>query len=55
MAITTTARLITDLAEAHRLDADLAKAEPKTLRYGLLHAARLVRSGRGKTPKIAAA
>jgi Transposase DDE domain group 1 len=36
------------------LDGDLAKAEPKTLRYRLLHAAaRLVRGGRRKTLKIA--
>ena len=38
------------------LDADLAKAEPKTLRYRLLHAAaRLVRGGRRRSLKIAAA
>jgi DDE family transposase len=38
------------------LDGDLAKAEPKTLRYRLLHAAaRLVRGGRRRTLKIAAA
>jgi hypothetical protein len=37
------------------LDGDLAKAEPKTLRYRLLHAAaRLVRGGRRRTLKIAA-
>ena len=37
------------------LDGDLARAEPKTLRYRLLHAAaRLVRSGRRRTLKIAA-
>jgi hypothetical protein len=37
------------------LDGDLAKAEPKTLRYRLLHAAaRLVRGGRRITLKIAA-
>jgi hypothetical protein len=37
------------------LDSDLARAEPKTLRYRLLHAAaRLVRGGRRKTLKIAA-
>ena len=37
------------------LDGDLAKAEPKTLRYRVLHAAaRLVRGGRRKTLKIAA-
>jgi Transposase DDE domain group 1 len=37
------------------LDGDLAKAEPKTLRYRLLHAAaRLVRGGRRMTLKIAA-
>jgi Transposase DDE domain group 1 len=37
------------------LDGDLAKAEPKTLRYRLLHAAaRLVRGGRCRTLKIAA-
>ena len=36
------------------LDGKLAKAEPKTLRYRLLHAAaRLVRGGRRKTLKIA--
>ena len=38
------------------LDGDLAKAEPKTLRYRVLHAAaRLVRGGRRRTLKIAAA
>jgi hypothetical protein len=37
------------------LDGDLARAEPKTLRYRLLHAAaRLVRGGRRRTLKIAA-
>ena len=37
------------------LDGKLAKAEPKTLRYRLFHAAaRLVRGGRRKTLKIAA-
>lgn len=37
------------------LDGALAKAEPKTLRYRVLHAAaRLVRSGRRRTLKIAA-
>jgi hypothetical protein len=36
------------------LDGDLAKAEPKTLRYRVLHAAaRLVRGGRRRTLKIA--
>jgi hypothetical protein len=38
------------------LDGDLAKAEPKTLRYLLLHAAaRLVHGGRRRTLKIAGA
>ena len=38
------------------LDGDLARAEPKTLRYRLLHAAaRLVRGGRRRTLKIAGA
>jgi hypothetical protein len=38
------------------LDGDLAKAEPKTLRYRVLHAAaRLVRGGRRRTLMIAAA
>jgi Transposase DDE domain group 1 len=37
------------------LDGDLAKAEPKTLRYRVLHtAARLVRGGRRRRPKIQA-
>ena len=37
------------------LDGDLAKAEPKTLRYRVLHAAaRLVRGGRRRRLKIAA-
>jgi len=37
------------------LDGDLAKSEPKTLRYRVLHAAaRLVRGGRRRTLKIAA-
>jgi hypothetical protein len=37
------------------LDGDLARAEPKTLRYRILHAAgRLVRGGRRKSLKIAA-
>jgi hypothetical protein len=37
------------------LDGHLAKAEPKTVRYRLLHAAaRLVRGGRHRTLKIAA-
>jgi hypothetical protein len=37
------------------LDGDLARAEPKTLRYRILHAAaRLARGGRRKTLKIAA-
>jgi hypothetical protein len=37
------------------LDGDLAKAEPKTLRYRVLHAVgRLVRSGRQRRLKIAA-
>jgi hypothetical protein len=37
------------------LDGELAKAEPKTLRYRLLHAAaRLVRGGRRRILKIAA-
>jgi Transposase DDE domain group 1 len=37
------------------LDGDLAKAEPKTLRYRVLHtAARLTRGGRRKFLKIAA-
>jgi hypothetical protein len=36
------------------LDGDLARAEPKTLHYRLLHAAgRLVRGGRRKILKIA--
>jgi len=38
------------------LDGSLARAEPKTLRYRILHAAgRLVRSGRRRYLKIAAA
>jgi Transposase DDE domain group 1 len=38
------------------LDGDLAKAEPKTLRYRVLHAAaRLVRGGRRRRLKIQAA
>ena len=38
------------------LDGDLAKAEPKTLRYRVLHAgARLVRGGRRRHLKISAA
>ena len=38
------------------LDGDLAKAEPKTLRYRILHAAgRLARSGRRRCLKISAA
>jgi hypothetical protein len=38
------------------LDGDLARAEPKTLRYRILHAAgRLVRSGRRRRLKISAA
>ena len=38
------------------LDGDMAKAEPKTLRYRLLHAAaRLVRGGRCRILKIATA
>jgi hypothetical protein len=37
------------------LDGDLAKAEPKALRYRILHAAaRLARSGRRRRLKIAA-
>jgi Transposase DDE domain group 1 len=37
------------------LDGDLAKAEPKTLRYRFLYAAaRLVRGGRRRTLKLAA-
>jgi Transposase DDE domain group 1 len=37
------------------LDGDLAKAEPKTLRYRVLHgAARLVRGGRRRCLKIQA-
>ena len=37
------------------LDGDLAKAEPKTLRYRILHAAaRLTRGGRRRRLKIAA-
>ena len=37
------------------LDGKLAKAEPKTLRYRIFHAAaRIVRGGRRKTLKIAA-
>jgi hypothetical protein len=36
------------------LDGDLARAEPKTQRYRILHAARLVRGGRHRTLKIAA-
>jgi len=37
------------------LDGDLAKAEPKTLRYRILHAAaRLTRGGRRRHLKIAA-
>jgi hypothetical protein len=37
------------------LDGDLAKAEPRTLRYRILHAAdRLARSGRQRRLKIAA-
>jgi Transposase DDE domain group 1 len=37
------------------LDGDLTKAEPKTLRYRVLHAAaRLVSGGRRRTLKIAA-
>ena len=37
------------------LDGDLAKAEPKTLRYRVLHtAARLVRTGRRRHLKISA-
>ena len=37
------------------LDGDLARAEPKTLRYRLLHVAgRLVRGGRRRTLKITA-
>ena len=38
------------------LDGDLARAEPKTLRYRLLHAAaRLDRGGRRRTLRIGAA
>jgi Transposase DDE domain group 1 len=37
------------------LDGDLARAEPKTLRYRILHAAaRLIRGGRRRCLKIAA-
>jgi len=37
------------------LDGDLARADPRTLRYRILHAgARLVRGGRRRTAKIAA-
>jgi hypothetical protein len=37
------------------LDGDLARAEPKTLRYRVMHAAaRLVHGGRRRTLKIAA-
>ena len=37
------------------LDGDLARAEPKTLRYRILHAAaRLTHGGRRRTLKIAA-
>jgi hypothetical protein len=38
------------------LDGDLAKAEPKTVRYRILHAgARLVRGGRRRRLKVSAA
>jgi hypothetical protein len=36
------------------LDGDLARAEPKTLRYRILHAARLIRGGRRRRLKIQA-
>ncbi len=36
------------------LDGDLARAEPKTLRYKIFHAARLARGARRRTLKIAA-
>jgi hypothetical protein len=36
------------------LDGTLARAEPKTLRYRILHAARLSRGGRRRRPRIQA-
>jgi hypothetical protein len=48
-------RLLAVLAAAHPLDGALARAEPKILRSGILHAAgKLVRGGRRRRLKIPA-
>src|SRR5208282_4294106 len=50
-----TARILLAWLKLLALDGDLAKAEPKTLRYRVLHAAaRLVRGGRKRCLKIQA-
>jgi hypothetical protein len=52
---TMTAAILLSWLKLLALDGDLARAEPKTLRYRVLHtAARLVRGGRRRTLKIAA-
>ena len=50
-----TAQILLTWLKLLALDGDLAKAEPKTLRYKVLHAAaRLVHGGRRRRLKIAA-
>ncbi len=50
-----TASILLSWLKLLALDGDLARAEPKTLRYRILHAAaRLVSGGRRRTLKIAA-
>jgi len=50
-----TAQILLAWLKLVALDGDLAKAEPKTLRYKVLHAAaRLVHGGRRRRLKIAA-
>jgi hypothetical protein len=50
-----TAQILLAWLKLLALDGDLAKAEPKTLRYKVLHtAARLVHGGRRRRLKIAA-
>jgi hypothetical protein len=49
-----TAQILLTWLRLLALDGDLARAEPKTLRYGVLHAAaRLVRGGRRRRWKFA--
>jgi hypothetical protein len=49
-----TAQILLAWLKLLALDGNLARAEPKTVRYRILHGARLVRGGRRRRLRIAA-